>query len=144
MRRKRFFGDRTLGMPDRRTSFRFPLQLPVRYRAIGSSTPSEWIVSESVDISSGGLFFKTSEAVVPGQSLEAWVSWPVFLDNHIPLRLATKGLVVRNAPEGVAMRFETYEFRTGQVSAEARAAAAAAAAPAETSLSLGSSLKIAG
>jgi hypothetical protein len=106
-------------MPERRASHRFPLRLPIRYRMIGASHTSEWFSTESVNISSGGLFFRTAEAVPPGQSLEAFVSWPLLLDKHIPLRLVTKGPVVRNDGIGAAMRFETYEFRTGQIHAEA-------------------------
>ena len=88
---------------------------------IGQSQTSEWIATESVNISSGGLFFRTEEAVPPGQSLEAYVAWPLLLDKHIPLRLVTKGSVVRNDGIGAAMRFETYEFRTCQIHAEANA-----------------------
>lgn len=86
----------------------------MKYRPIGTSVPAEWIPTESVNISSAGILFKTPEAVQPGQSLEALISWPVFLDKRIPLKLVTKGLIVRNGPEGSAMRFETYEFRTCQ------------------------------
>ena len=125
MRRKQRFGDRTLGMPDRRAAHRFPLHLAIKYRKIGPPTLSEWTLSESVNISSGGLFFKTPEPLTPGQALEVMVSWPVLLDKHIPLRLVTKGPVVRNVAGGTAMRFETYEFRTSQISAETHAAASA-------------------
>jgi hypothetical protein len=120
MRRSKRFGDRTSGMPERRASHRFPLRLPIRYRMIGSSrASSEWVSTESVNISSGGLFFRTAEAVPPGQSLEAFVAWPLRLDKHIPLRLVTRGPVIRNDGIGTAMRFETYEFRTSQIHAEA-------------------------
>ena len=112
-------------MPDRRASHRFPLHLPIRYRMLGPSQSVEWLSSESVNISSGGLYFRTAEAVPPGQNLEAFVAWPLLLDKHIPLRLVTKGPVVRNDGIGTAMRFETYEFRTGQVHTDAHHAAAA-------------------
>lgn len=115
MRRKNIFGNRKTGLADRRASRRFPLRLALKYRSLGPA-PSEWIVSESVDISSGGLLFRTQEAVPPGQPIEAWISWPMFLDKHVPLRLATRGAVVRNSAGGCAMRFETYEFRTCHVS----------------------------
>lgn len=106
------FGDRKAGLKDRRASHRFPLRLSVRYRTLGTSERSEWIPSESVNISSAGILFQTPEAVPPGQSLEALIAWPVFLDKRIPLKLVTRGLVVRNTEGGSAMRFENYEFRT--------------------------------
>ena len=81
---------------------------------------SDWALTESVNISSGGVFLRTPEAILPGQIIEAWVAWPVLLDKHIPLRLVAKGAVVRNEAAGTAVRFETYEFRTGHVHSEAR------------------------
>lgn len=109
------FGDRKTGLADRRANRRFPLRLALKYRSLGP-TPSEWVASESVDISSGGVFFRTAEAMPPGQLIEAWIAWPVFLDKHVPLRLATRGAVVRNASGGCAMRFEACEFRTYHIS----------------------------
>jgi hypothetical protein len=105
-------GNVTAVAPDRRTSRRFPLHLAVRYRSVGPSVPSDWTVAESVNISSAGLLFKTAEAVIPGQAVEAFIAWPVFLDKHIPLKLAIKGRVVRNTGDHTAMCVETYEFRT--------------------------------
>ncbi len=119
MKRQPRYGDRVLGLPDRRDSVRFPLRLTIKYRLLGSSKMSDWMVTQTVNVSSGGVFFVTAEAVLPGQSLEAYLAWPALLDKHIPLRLATKGAVVRNDGLGIAMRFETYEFRTGQIHPEA-------------------------
>ena len=96
---------------DRRNSKRFPLHLVVRYRVIGAQS-SEWIVSESVNISSTGILFTTATAVLPGQGIEAFVSWPVALDNRIPLKLSLKGPAVRCEGNRIAMRFERYEFKT--------------------------------
>jgi len=105
-------------MPDRRATHRFPLHLAVKYRRIGPPGSSDWTITESLNISSGGLFFKASEPIPTGQALEMMISWPVLLDKHIPLRLVTKGPVVRNMQGGTAMRFETYEFRTAQIPME--------------------------
>lgn len=124
MKRQPRYGDRILGLPDRRASYRFPLRLAVKYRWLEAGVPSDWALTESVNISSGGVFFRTPQGVPPGQSLEACFAWPVLLDKHIPLRLVTKGSVVRHDGAGTAMRFETYEFRTGHVHAEPHNAAA--------------------
>lgn len=97
---------------DRRASQRFPLQLAVRYRLIGSSTPARWTNGESVNISSSGILFQGAETVVPGQGIEAFVAWPVSLDNRVPLKLAVKGPVVRAEGNHTAIRFERYEFKT--------------------------------
>lgn len=105
--------------PDRRTSRRFPLRLAVRYRRTGSSPVSNWMSSESLNISSTGLLFTTTEAVQPGQGIEAFIAWPVCLDNRIPLKLVIKGSIVRNAGDHTAVCFERYEFKTSQMPSEA-------------------------
>jgi hypothetical protein len=128
-------------MADRRASHRFPVRLAVKYRTLGSGPGAEWFLTESVNISSGGVFFQAPDAVSPGQSLEACFAWPVLLDKHIPLRLVTKGPVVRNDAAGAAMRFETYEFRTGQIHADAQNVTAMRS---DTHLSGDTGLKIAG
>ena len=58
------------------------------------------------------MLFTTPEAVIPGQTVEASIAWPVFLDNRVPLKLVIQGHIVRSADDGTAMCFETYEFRT--------------------------------
>lgn len=97
---------------DRRASQRFPLQLAVRYRLIGTRTPSRWTVAQSVNISSSGILFQSDEDIPLGQGIEAFVAWPVALDNRVPLKLAVKGPVVRCEGHYAAVRFERYEFKT--------------------------------
>jgi hypothetical protein len=110
-------GDPAIPDPDRRTGLRFPLRLPVWYRPIGSavnSTPvsSTWTPGESVNISRAGLLFTTPELIRRGETVEALIAWPAFLDNRIPLKLVIKGPVVRSTADGTAMSFGRYEFRT--------------------------------
>jgi hypothetical protein len=104
---------------DRRTSRRFPLRLALRYRRTGSSPASNWMSGESLNISSTGLLFTTTEAVQPGQGIEAFVAWPVCLDKRIPLKLVIKGSIVRNTGDHTAICFERYEFKTSQMPPDA-------------------------
>jgi len=104
---------------DRRTRSRFPLRLAVTYRRTGSQSISNWISSESVNISSTGLLFTTTEAVWPGQGIEAFVAWPVSLDSRVPLKLVIKGSIVRSSGGQSAVCFERYEFKTSQMPANA-------------------------
>jgi hypothetical protein len=97
---------------DRRTGRRFPLRLAVKYRSIGSSSLSDWADGESVNISSTGVLFTSREAVPPGQIIEAFVAWPVFLDKRVPLKLVLSGAIVRCAGDHTAMHFQRYEFKT--------------------------------
>jgi hypothetical protein len=55
---------------------------------------------------------------MPGQTVEACIAWPVFLDNRVALKLVIKGPVVRSAGYRAAMSFESYEFRTCQTPSE--------------------------
>jgi hypothetical protein len=84
------------------------------------SATSDWSSTETLNISSEGMFIRIPPAVQPRENLEVWIAWPVPLDKHIPLRLITKGRVVRNGEAGTAMRFNNYEFRTGYLLGEAR------------------------
>jgi len=97
---------------ERRASRRFPLRLAIRYRWLGASTGSDWATSESLNISSSGLLFTTAGALSPGQAVEAFIAWPVWLDKRIPLKLVIRGPVVRNIGDQSAIRFERYEFKT--------------------------------
>jgi hypothetical protein len=99
---------------ERRAGQRFPLQLAVKYRPTGVPAGSNWILSESVNISSGGILFTTSEAVTPGERIEAFVAWPVALDRHVKLKLGIKGRVVRCEVDRAAIHFDSYEFKTCQ------------------------------
>ena len=100
---------------DRRTSQRFPLHLAVRYRVVSSNPTAQWLTGESLNISSTGILFRTPQEVTPGQGIEACVTWPVSLDNRVPLKLSVKGPIVRCEGNQAAMRFERYEFKTRSV-----------------------------
>jgi hypothetical protein len=98
---------------DRRASQRFPLHLAVRYRLVNDKqTKNQWTIGLSVNISSTGILFQGAEAIQAGQGVEAYVNWPVSLDNKVPLKLAVKGPIVRSDGTHSAMRFERYEFKT--------------------------------
>lgn len=124
MRRQIHDGDREAGVIDRRASRRFPLRLAVKYRPVGSASISEWTATESVDISSTGVLFTTPDTVQLGQSIEASVAWPVYLDKYVPLKLVLHGSIVRSAGEKAAMHIEKYEFRTSLIKSEANLKAA--------------------
>lgn len=52
-----------------------------------------------VDISAGGIFIKTSQSVPVGNEITLTVPFPY--QNYLTIT----GVVVRNAPEGIAVRF---------------------------------------
>jgi len=91
---------------------RFPLELAITYRRVESGSGANWTISESLNISSTGLLFRTAEGFQPGQTVEASIHWPLCLDNRVPLKLIIKGHIVRTERDNTAMRFENYEFKT--------------------------------
>jgi hypothetical protein len=107
--------DPATGIEERRTSRRFPLRLPVKYRRVGTQSISNWTTSESVNISSSGLLFTTSETIRTGQGIEAFIMWPVSLEKRIPLKLVVRGFVVRTSGDQSAVCFERHEFKTAHM-----------------------------
>lgn len=97
---------------DRRHNKRFSLRLAVRCRRKGYPAALSPTTSETVNISSKALLFRTAEALLPGQIVEASLDWPARLDNRTPLQLVVEGRVVRTVGDYIAMRIERYEFRT--------------------------------
>jgi hypothetical protein len=72
----------------------------------------QFIVGESLNISSTDLLFTTKESFLPGQAVEVSIDWPILLDNRVRLSLVVEGVVVRTAEDHAAMRIERHYFRT--------------------------------
>jgi hypothetical protein len=101
------------GGGNKRSSKRYTLGLALRCRPIESQFRlARILIGESLNISSKGLVFKTTETFAPGQVVEAFIDWPVLLDHCVRLTLFVEGVVVRSAGNQTAMRIEKYEFRT--------------------------------
>lgn len=68
---------------------------------------------ELVNISSGGLLFR-SDAVLPkGELIEAELAWPSPMVAAQPLRLCIHGIIMRSDAGGTAVSIAKYEFRGG-------------------------------
>ena len=100
------------GHMDRRETSRFPVREDVRYRVLQSKSGQVSGAGKSVDMSSGGILFTTSERLQPGRLIEISVNWPARLDGTCALQLVATGRVVRSDNETAAVRIERYEFKT--------------------------------
>lgn len=101
---------------ERRRSQRFALPLTLRLRTIEPLPYVDQIISgECLNISSSGLLFTAAEVFSPGQVIEAFVDWPVLLDNRIRLTLIVEGAIVRTVRGHAAMSIDKYRFRTAGV-----------------------------
>jgi len=97
---------------DRRLTSRFPLQQEVRYRLVQAKALAAKGVGHTVDISSGGIQFTTTERLPVGRMVEIAMSWPARLDGICPLQFVARGRVLRSDGETAVVRIQRYEFRT--------------------------------
>jgi DNA-binding NarL/FixJ family response regulator len=100
---------------NRRTNARFPCRLEITWRTLEQPLKSGEGSSETLNISSKGILFTTSEQFQLGQLLQVSVNWPARLGNEVPLKLVAEGRVLRNTNGNTAMSIERYEFRTRKV-----------------------------
>jgi hypothetical protein len=103
-----FFG----GTLDRRENSRFPVRAEVRYRVFQSKAVQLVGAGKTVDFSSGGVLFTTSEPLPTGRLVEISVTWPARLDETCPLQFVATGRIVRADAAKAAMLIERYEFKT--------------------------------
>jgi DNA-binding NarL/FixJ family response regulator len=104
---------------ERRNSARFPCRLAVSYQTLEHPILSGQGTSETLNISSKGLLFTSSELFHAGQLVQVSLDWPARLENQIPLKLVAEGRIIRNNNGQTAMTIEKYEFRTRRVTPRA-------------------------
>src|SRR6266536_3271302 len=97
---------------DRRVKRRYPINLPVQYKIMKNYLVTGTGTGSSLDLSSGGISFSSTEPLRVGSYLELSVSWPVLLNQSCPLKLVASGRVVRSDYNCTAIRLDRYEFRT--------------------------------
>jgi hypothetical protein len=99
---------------ERRSCDRFPIERDVRYKIFGTHKNVIQIgLGKSLNISSSGVLFTTTESILrEGQRVELVVSWPVLLNDVLPLKLVASGRLVRSQGKRAAMSIDKYEFKT--------------------------------
>jgi c-di-GMP-binding flagellar brake protein YcgR len=123
MKREQKHGGKLLrGTLDRRETSRFPVREEVRYRVLQSKAVQAMGAGKTVDMSSGGILFTTTEQLQPGRLIELSVNWPARLDGTCLLQLVATGRVVRSEGSLAAVRIERYEFKTRAANAFAATA----------------------
>ena len=96
--------------PDFRNAIRFPLHLPVMLK-----TATEEHVAETIDISAGGVLFRSSTQVEVGSSVEFTVAMPGdVLSSDRDILVRCQGRVVRCSEEptgrNIAVVIDEYKF----------------------------------
>jgi hypothetical protein len=98
---------------ERRTKLRFALNRELRYKLLDHEKIVATGEGETVDMSSGGVAFRTNADLTAGNYIELSISWPALLGDSCPMRLVVYGKVVRRSDGMVASTVEKWEFRTG-------------------------------
>lgn len=107
---------------DRRHSDRFPIERDVRFRVLNKRGGEETGGGKTLNISSSGVLFTSEQMLLPGRRLELSISWPVQLNDLVPLKLVARGRVVRFEQGVAALEIQQYEFRTQSHAVAAKAA----------------------
>ena len=76
-----------------------------------------------MNISSSGVLFTSEQMLLPGRRLELSISWPIQLNDLVPLKLVARGRIVRFEQGLAAIEIQQYEFRTQSNAVAARAGA---------------------
>ena len=105
---------------DRRHSDRFPIEREVRFRVLNKRGGEETGDGKTLNISSSGVLFTSEHMLLPGRRLELSISWPVQLNDLVPLKLVARGRVVRFEEGLAAIEIQQYEFRTHANAAAAK------------------------
>ena len=100
---------------ERRLTSRFQMQQHVQYRLLHSRGASDWRIGKTLDVSSRGIRFTTSERMPIGRTVEIAMHWPARLNGTCPLQLVASGQVIRSDNKTAAVRIRHYEFRTRSV-----------------------------
>ncbi len=69
-------------------------------------------VGQTVDISSGGVLFTTSDRLPTGRMVEIAMNWPARLNGTCALQFVARGRVIRSDGKTAVVRIQRYEFRT--------------------------------
>lgn len=98
---------------DRRKKLRFPVNREMRYKLLEDDTIIAAGEGETIDMSSGGVSFRTNKTLKADSLIELSISWPALLNDSCPMRLVVFGRVARRADSVAACTVEKWEFRTG-------------------------------
>ncbi len=96
---------------DRRTSKRYEVRLPVRYRATLRGVIDRVGSGMTFEMSAGGLSFRCRKPLPVGAHLEIVIDWPAKHDGIYPLDIQATGFVVRSDGGRTAVHLTSRKFR---------------------------------
>jgi hypothetical protein len=99
----------------RRSNRRYDLDAAVSFKIFHRNKIEAVGQGRTVNISTRGLLFESTQAVQLERKIELMIAWPVLLDDAIALKLCVAGETVRRAGKCTAVRIFRHEFRLGVV-----------------------------
>jgi|SRR5450755_4140766 PilZ domain len=98
---------------ERRATQRFAIEQEVLYKVLDHrAAVPESGTGKTLDISSRGVNFETTQPLRSGKRVEVSINWPAQLEGGCPLKFVAVGRVVRTGEKHAAMHIEQHEFRT--------------------------------
>ncbi|PWU10417.1 MAG: hypothetical protein C5B51_04250 [Terriglobia bacterium] len=95
---------------ERRSSPRFDLHLPLRYRLSQKGTQNRWNSGMTRDMSKDGVVFKTRHPLPVGGHVEMRIDWPARYQSVYPVDLQLTGFVMRSDDGKTAVRISSHRF----------------------------------
>ena len=89
---------------DQRSHRRCAITLNVEYKLLNKGRAERLGSGRTLDISTGGVLFKSNDASPRVGRIELMMTWPFSLEGVCPLKLAIHGWVVRNDGYRVAIK----------------------------------------
>ena len=97
---------------DRRKKRRFPIRREARYKLLADGAIIDSGTAQTINISSGGIAFTIDHELKRGAFIELSISWPVLLDNSLPMRMIAFGRMLRCEGRKAVCTVDKVEFRT--------------------------------
>jgi PilZ domain len=97
---------------NRRIKERFPIEGEIAFRAYKAREPAVSGTGKTINASSKGLLFETSERLEVGMRIELAMDWAAELDSGCALKFLVSGRVVRVGKGQAAVKIDRYEHRT--------------------------------
>jgi len=94
---------------ERRSSWRYEVLLAMKCRPVKTQ---HIIVGNVRNMSSGGVYIDCADTLPCGTKVQAYIDWPFFLNDSVPLQLRIQGSVVREDRLGIAIAITHYGFYT--------------------------------
>ena len=97
---------------DRRTNRRYSLRLRLRWKVVRGRAVLSSGAGQTLDLSTGGIYFDAGQQLPTGVKVEVSIIWPVLLRDVSRMQLFIVGKVVRCDGSRIALRASRREFRT--------------------------------